>query len=114
LKERLGELTEDRKDQLDAEFWETKAKRMVAADLAINGRLSPTSLEFMSSLEPVIRQNVVAFSVSDPKYVHAWYMDQSDGVPFKDLPSLDKPLGKIISEFLGDDAKYLTMPSEGV
>ena len=45
LKEELGELTEERKEELEKEYWITTFKEKIALELACNGRVNEKTLE---------------------------------------------------------------------
>lgn len=52
LKEVVGELTETRRNKLDAEMWSARAKMSAAMDLTGKGSLGPGTLDLVMSLAP--------------------------------------------------------------
>jgi hypothetical protein len=58
LKEKIGEITDERRQQLELESWTDKGRRMVAIDQILMGRPSHQTFEFVLSL-PVESQNSI-------------------------------------------------------
>ena len=50
LKEELGELTEEKKEELEKEYWVTTFKEKIALELACNGVVSQNTLETILSM----------------------------------------------------------------
>lgn len=59
LKEIVGELTEERRSQLDAEFWEHRVKSMMAVEIAVYGKPGTSTLELLQCLPPAMRQSLL-------------------------------------------------------
>jgi len=50
LKEEIGEITEEKRYQLESESWKNKGIKLAAIDFLCSGRLSPQTAEFILSL----------------------------------------------------------------
>jgi len=59
LRDRLGELTPERRRELEANSWREKAVKMAGLDLLTNGRVGSASLEFIMSLPKKDRRMVI-------------------------------------------------------
>ena len=58
LKEQIGEVTDERRQQLELESWTAKGRRMVKIDQILTGRISHQTFEFVLSL-PVQSQQII-------------------------------------------------------
>lgn len=72
LKEQIGELTAEKRERLEREFWVFKAKEQAARDFLTAGRVTEKTLELVQYLHPVER-DLVKSSFVDPKEHVAWY-----------------------------------------
>ncbi len=83
LKQRLGELTPERRAQLDEEMWEHRLKCLAAVDFISQGRLSAGTVEFLQAC-PLAMRRRVADLVLDPRR-HAelieWYLSYEPDLP---------------------------------
>jgi len=61
LKERLGDIDDTRRHELEREMWVERAKLLAIIDLATAGRLSPASYEMIIALPPADRTSIVKF-----------------------------------------------------
>lgn len=59
LKRQVGELTDERRSELDAEMWSVRARAMVALDLFTSGQLSQSTAELLIALPVEIRQPIL-------------------------------------------------------
>lgn len=59
LKAHIGELTEDRIEQLEAEHWMHKLKQQAALDLLTAGRVQRDTLELLMALDPATRSPIM-------------------------------------------------------
>ena len=60
LKKKIGQVTPDRRRELEAEMWLDKARRMAALDLISIGGLQRQTAEFIASLPREMRRSVLA------------------------------------------------------
>jgi hypothetical protein len=58
LKRKLGEITPQKRRQLEAEMWVEKAKRMAAIDLISIGGLQRSTVEFVTSFPRELRRQI--------------------------------------------------------
>jgi hypothetical protein len=65
LKEQIGELTPEKRDELDTEMWHHQILGMAATDFLSSGSLSPNTITMLQSLEP--EQRVVLCEKIFPK-----------------------------------------------
>ena len=61
LKQRIGELTDKKRNKLDAEMWEYKLKEQIAIDFICNGRLQHNTLENIMCLSLKQRERLLYF-----------------------------------------------------
>ena len=59
LKAIIGELTPERRDELDRGMWEYKMKEMAAVDFLTTGRLGVNTIEFIGSVPIEMRKNIL-------------------------------------------------------
>ena len=59
LKEQLGDITPERKYQLESELWEYRVREQMAIQYASEGRLLNTTLEIISALPQDIKKRVM-------------------------------------------------------
>ncbi len=57
---KLGQMTAERAQNLEAEMWDAKLRAMVATDLIVQGRLSGPTLDLLVSIPSVMRQSILA------------------------------------------------------
>lgn len=60
LKEQIGTLTPERRNELDRDMWAYKAKEMAAMDYLSSGRLSHGTIEFIGSLPIDMRETALS------------------------------------------------------
>lgn len=88
FREQLGELTPERKEELEKDFWVCRAKEYVAMDALTNGgALSKTTQELLMMLEQDDKAKV-SQEMQDPNKLIQWYRNRpSHDVP-KELPKI--------------------------
>jgi len=59
LKSKIGELTEERKNQLDKEMWLIKIKLMAATDLKLCGNLRSSTIEMINFLPEDMKSEII-------------------------------------------------------
>ena len=60
LQQQLGELTPERRSELERELWAVRTRAMVALDLFTQGSLSPATAELLIALPADIRRPILA------------------------------------------------------
>lgn len=61
LKAELGELTSDRRETLEAETWEVRARTMAAIDVAASGGVSHATAELIAALPDTMRRRCIGW-----------------------------------------------------
>jgi len=90
LKERVGELTEARREQLDREMWEDNIKRRCALDYLTRGGLSESSYETLACLPREDRFRLIGeVSEQNKKQLLDWFYHQQPDLPQLELNSDD-------------------------
>lgn len=59
LKAHLGEITPERRDELDREMWEYRVKSLLAVELFAYGRPSTSTIELLQCLPPGMRARIL-------------------------------------------------------
>jgi hypothetical protein len=60
IKRKLGEISAERRRELESDMWVDKARRMAAIDLLSVGGLQRSTVEFISSFPSELRRQIVA------------------------------------------------------
>lgn len=95
LKEKLGELTPEKKEVLDAEFWEIKLKRDIAIN-HISGRgIDKNIIEIILSLPKDIRKDLIMCANDPTKAIE--YFENKD-IDLDNLPKLEYDIKNLIEE----------------
>ena len=76
LKSRLGELTEERRIQLDWEAWVFNVKFLVVADLLAEGRLTMNTVDLLTACPEDIRKEVADLQLHDRDSLEKWLLEQ--------------------------------------
>lgn len=101
LKEKIGDLTEEKRRELDKDMWEFKLKEMAALDIMTQGRLSKSTIEFMNSLEVEDRKKLIGV-LNAPQSLAAWYQNIDYTYEIKefecDIPSLISKAPALLEE----------------
>ena len=92
LKEKLGELSAERRDQLDRDMWEYKLKEMIALDFVSSGRLSKSTYELINAAPKLIRNSLLEMIKSEKSRsgLIDWYENKEDheDIDYDKLPEL--------------------------
>lgn len=80
LKEQIGELTDERRAELDAELWAVRTRAMLALDLFAGGRPSPGTAELLVALPEEIRQPILE-DAREPSRLMRWLQDGPTALP---------------------------------
>lgn len=86
LKEKIGELTDVKRDILDRDMWEFKVKEMAALDFVSTGRVSRGTYEMLTSF-PKKQRLKLAKEIGKPAELIEWYESKEDTV--LKLPEVD-------------------------
>jgi hypothetical protein len=71
LKERIGDVTDERRQQLELESWTAKGRRMVKIDQILTGRVSHQTFEFVLSLPVQSQQSILEGVLPDKLMLEA-------------------------------------------
>jgi len=82
LKQRLGELTTERRKQLDCEMWVYNLKSKMALQLLCGGRISPDTIELVHAL-PLTQKREALAVLNDPETLKIWYENRQVSFDFK-------------------------------
>lgn len=88
LKEKIGDLTPEKRHKLDMEMWEFKIKEMAVIDWITLGRLRNSTFEFLHSL-PKEMKTKLAREFKTPDKVIKWYENKEENHIQEDLPQLE-------------------------
>lgn len=92
LKGSVGELTPERRAQLDREMWAHRLRCMAAVDLLTAGRLGPSTIELLQAVPRGWRKAILA-EVSDQEgALKAWFLDFESPLPALEVPESKEPL----------------------
>ena len=80
LKEQIGELTDEKRNQLDQEMWVFKVKEMAIIDWYTTGFLRNNTYEFLNSLPMKLRKKV-ALELNDQNKLKDWYENKEEIIP---------------------------------
>lgn len=87
LKDKLGDLSPARIEELDVEMWDAKLKEMAVIDYISTGRLSANTYEFMHSLPSNIKMNMLE-DIKNPDALILEYENKEEIIIPKELPRL--------------------------
>jgi dimeric dUTPase (all-alpha-NTP-PPase superfamily) len=68
LKVIIGDLTDEKRKQLDADMWEYKIKEMAAIDFLSHGRLQNNTVELIGVLPMAMRERILELIVPDNQH----------------------------------------------
>jgi chromosome segregation ATPase len=77
LKAQIGDLTDERRSQLDREMWQAKMQEMAAIDLQTIGRLSNNTYEMIGASPPEIRDPVLKMCANASKLID-WFENKAN------------------------------------
>jgi len=91
LKEQIGELTDEKRHQLDIEMWEFKIKEMIVIDLLSTGKVGNVTYEFLHACpkEMKIRMAKKFKNKDEMDSLIAWYYHKEEYHIPKDLPKVE-------------------------
>jgi hypothetical protein len=72
FKDQLGDLTPERKQQLDEEYWEYNLKETIVIDFIANGRLRNTTYEMLQSVPEDMKLRVMKEIIDKEKLIQ-WF-----------------------------------------
>jgi len=93
LKAQVGELTDERREQLDREMWQAKMQEMAALDLATTGRLGTNTYELIASA-PLDMRREVLHMCANPATLVEWF-ENKDAIPLA-LPEVELDVKRLI------------------
>ena len=90
LKEKIGDLTDEKREQLDMEMWLFKIKEMACIDFVTSGRLRNSTFEFLHSLPKELKLKVLP-EIKDHNKLVSWYENKEETIIPKDLTAIPVP-----------------------
>ena len=90
LKEQIGELTEEKRNQLDMDMWFFKIKEMACIDFITTGRLRNSTFEFLHALPNKYKFKLCA-DIKNHDGLIQWYESKQDVIIPEDLSSIPAP-----------------------
>ena len=90
LKEKIGELTDEKRHQLDMEMWEFKIKEMAVIDWISSGRLRNSTFEFLHACPKEMKMRIAQELQNQDKLIE-WYDTKEEQHIPKDLPEIEIP-----------------------
>jgi DNA repair ATPase RecN len=97
LKEKIGDLTDGKRDILDRDMWEFKIKEMAAIDWITTSRLSKGTIEILMCVPKEMRHKLLN-EIKDQSGLIEWYEGRNDTV--LELPDIDDK--KLLEDFRND------------
>jgi|LGOV01.1.fsa_nt_gb predicted nucleic acid-binding OB-fold protein len=96
LKEQIGELTPERRKQLDEEMWAFNLKKLSAMDVATTGNVQKNTLELIMAAPMEIRMKTLEdLKPQNRKAILEW-LEQSHEQAFEVKELLDVPVQKLL------------------
>jgi hypothetical protein len=80
LKDEIGELTPERRAELDEDLWRHNAKKAAALDIMSTGRVGRSTIEMIQCLPPPMRQGIWGETARSGELVK-WFMDYEHALP---------------------------------
>lgn len=77
LKKVIGELTEEKRNELDKEMWIYKLKEMCCVDFISNGRVKNTTLELINCLDLVDRKPILEI-IKNKEQLFEWFDNKEE------------------------------------
>jgi hypothetical protein len=90
LKGKIGELTAEKRHQLDMEMWEFKIKEMAVIDWISSGRLRNSTFEFLHACPKEMKVRLAA-SLQKQNELLEWYDTKEEQHIPDDLPEIEMP-----------------------
>jgi len=94
LKMAVGELTEEKRNELDKAMWLHKLKEICAVDFISSGRLKNTTVELINSV-PVVERKELLAEVKDHAKLLEWYDNKDESF---ELKQIDVDIIKLLEE----------------
>lgn len=92
LKQEIGELTYEKRHQLDMEMWEFKIKEMAVIDWVTNGRLKNVTFEFLHACPKDMKKKLAkAIRFENQDALVEWYDTKEEYHIPEDLPQVELP-----------------------
>jgi len=102
LKEQIGELDDEKLDQLDQEMWEFKIKEMACIDFITSGRLRNSTFEFIHACPDTMRKKVLGEIRNHDKLIE-WYENKENVIIPKSLDHIPEPSFKTMPQLSFED-----------
>ena len=102
LKEKIGDLTDEKRHKLDMEMWEFKIKEMAVIDWISSGRLRNSTFEFLHSCPKEMKTRIAQELQNQNKLIE-WYDNKEELHIPEDLPKIKMP--KSIDDILSLEDK---------
>ena len=90
LKGKIGDLTDEKRHQLDMEMWEFKIKEMAVIDWVTSGRIRNNTFEFLHSCPKAMKLKLAASIQSQDELIE-WYDSKEECHIPEDLPEIEVP-----------------------
>jgi len=97
LKEKIGDLTNEKRHQLDVDMWEFKIKEMAVIDWITVGRLRNSTFEFLHALPKDVKTRI-ATELTDQTKLIEWYDNKEEHHIPSNLPQIPYPLELLLLE----------------
>ena len=92
LKEKIGDLTDEKRHQLDMDMWEFKIKEMAVIDWISTGRLRNSTFEFLHSCPKEMKKRLAdTISLRNQDKLIEWYDTKEELHIPEDLPKIEMP-----------------------
>jgi len=92
LKEKIGELTNEKRHQLDMDMWEFKIKEMAVIDWITSGRLRNSTFEFLHACPQEMKKKLAeTIKPQNQDALIEWYDTKREQHIPEDLPEIEIP-----------------------
>lgn len=91
LKNKIGDLSISRRQELEAQDWEQRIMEMAARDIRFNGRVGPETLKLVDVQDHATRDHLLALFQNPKKLLH-WH--ENAVVPLPEIKHLDTMTAK--------------------
>jgi hypothetical protein len=92
LKEKIGDLTDEKRHQLDMDMWEFKIKEMAVIDWISSGRLRNSTFEFLHSCPKEMKKRLAeTIKPQNQDALIEWYDTKEELHIPEDLPEIEMP-----------------------
>ncbi len=90
LKEEIGDLTPEKRKQLDYDMWMENLKGQMSVDLFCTGTLRPNTFEMVTALPLEMKMSLLSWMGERSQHLLEWYQHRHNAHNFNDLPLLDQ------------------------